>query len=63
VSALGGYACAKKAVGEFGTLEEAVEPLAGMLQTVQPDPVAHMEYQDYYERWTRLQDDLGRMPL
>ncbi len=63
VSALGGYACATKAVGEFGTLEEAVEPLAGMLQTMQPDPAAHMEYQDHYERWIRLQDELERIPL
>ena len=62
-SALGGYACAAKAIGEFGTLEEAAETLARKLQTVHPDPAAHLEYQDYYKRWSRLQHDLDGMPL
>ena len=63
VSALGAYVCAATAIGELDSLKEGAGSLAGRLRTVEPDPVACLEYQDRYERWLQLQDELEGVNL
>ena len=63
VSALGAYVCAATAIGEFESLEQGAEVMGSKLVTAEPEPAAQLEYQDHYERWTQLLDELEGMAL
>ena len=56
VTALGAYLCAAKAIGELDSIEEGARGLTDQLRTIEPDPLAHLEYLDHYQRWTEWMD-------
>ena len=60
-SALGAYLCACTAVGQFDSLEEASQSVRSRLRVVEPDALNSAEYQDYYERWVMLSNELQRI--
>ena len=51
ISALGAYLCARTALGEYASLDEAAAAARGRLQSLEPDALDSAEYGDYYERW------------
>ena len=63
VSALGAYVCAATALGELESLEQGAAVMAERLNTVEPEAGARLEYQDHYERWTQLLDELEGMSI
>ena len=63
VSALGAYLCARTALGEFNSLEEASLSIRHRPQTLEPDPLRSAEYGDHYERWMELSGGLQGLSL
>jgi autoinducer 2 (AI-2) kinase len=63
VSARGAELCARTALGEFGSLEEASMSVRPRLRMIDPDPLDSAEYQDRYEEWVGLQDQLHGVNL
>ena len=63
VSATGAYLCATVALGEFASLEEASVSVRTGLDTLEPDPLSAAEYDDVYERWVELWDQLRQLSL
>ena len=61
VSGLGASMCARIAVGEFTSLEEAAASVRPLLQSQEPDAAPSAEYQDLFERWVGLSDGLQGM--
>ena len=57
-SALGAYLCACVGLGEYSTLEEAASSVKSDLISLEPDPLASAEYQDYYDQWLAFSDGL-----
>ncbi len=57
-SALGAYLCACVGLGEYSTLEEAASCVKSDLISLEPDPLASAEYQDYYDQWLAFSDGL-----
>ena len=62
-SALGAYLCARTALGEFASLEEASLSARLGLATLAPDALDSAKYQDCYERWLRLSDQMRGVEL
>ena len=63
VSALGAYLCASAAVGDYDSLEDAADSIAGSCRAIEPDPLTHLEYVDYYQTWLQSSKQLEGMPL
>jgi autoinducer 2 (AI-2) kinase len=63
VSALGAYLCARTAIGDFASLEEAAQSIACNLETVEPDIMDSAEYEDHYEQWLEMSDKLQEISL
>lgn len=63
VSALGAYLCARTALGDFASLEEAAASARPRLRTVEPDPRDSAEYQGHFQRWLRASDTLAGLGL
>jgi autoinducer 2 (AI-2) kinase len=61
VSGLGASLCARTAVGEFTSLEEAAASVRPLLQRQEPDAAPSAEYQDLFARWVELSDGLQGM--
>ena len=60
VSALGAYLCARTALGEFASLEEAAQSVVSRLQCLEPDPLDSAQYEDHYQQWMQLSEQLQR---
>ncbi len=58
VSGMGAYLSACTALGEYGSLDEAAQEARTRLLSLEPDPLASAEYQDYYAGWLRMASDL-----
>ena len=58
---LGAAILAGRAVGVFGSLEEATDRMVHIKDRLQPDPARHEQYGAVYERWRQLYDDLCPM--
>ena len=63
VSAVGAYLCARTALGDFASIQEASASVKSHLQAIEPDPLAAAEYQDLYERWLELSANLRELSL
>jgi sugar (pentulose or hexulose) kinase len=63
VSAVGAYLCARKGIGDFGSLGEAAASVTPRLRTVEPDPLDSAEYDDLYHRWTELSGKIEALGL
>jgi len=60
VSGLGASLCARTAIGEFTSLEEAAADVRP-LHSQEPDAAPSAEYQDLFARWIELSDGLQGM--
>ena len=58
VSAVGAHLCARTALGEFGSLDEAASSVRPGPRVVEPDPRDSAEYRDHFDRWLELSDQL-----
>jgi sugar (pentulose or hexulose) kinase len=63
VSAIGAYLCARTALGEFASLDEAATSIRPSLSMVEPDPLGCAEYSDHYERWLQVSDQIKGLSL
>ncbi len=63
VSAVGAYLCARTALGEFSSLEEAASSVRPRMVALKPDPLDSAEYQDYYERWLQMSEEIQGLSL
>lgn len=63
VSALGAYLCARVALGDHGSLHEAAASVRPYLQALEPGPADSAEYEDLYQRWAELSQELGRLSV
>lgn len=63
VSAVGAYLCASTALGEFSSLREAAMSVRSSQQKILPDPLNQAEYNDYYERWQQVNQELQGLGL
>jgi autoinducer 2 (AI-2) kinase len=63
VSALGAYLCARVALGDYGSLHEAAASVVPRLQTLSPGPADSAEYEDLYQRWAKLSQELERLSI
>ncbi|MCI0439899.1 MAG: FGGY-family carbohydrate kinase [Chloroflexi bacterium] len=59
VSALGAYLCARTALRDFASLDEAAQSVKSSLTSLEPDPLASADYQDHYEQWLELSAQVG----
>ena len=58
---LGAAILAGRAVGMFGSIEEAVDRMVVVKERLEPDPERHALYDGIYARYRDLYDDLGGM--
>jgi sugar (pentulose or hexulose) kinase len=58
---LGAAILAGRAVGMFGSIEEAVDRMVVIKARLEPDPERHAIYDGVYARYRELYDDLGGM--
>ena len=63
VSAVGAYLCARTALGEFASLEGAASSVRPRLIALKPDPLDSAEYEDYYERWRQMSNEIQGLSL
>ena len=63
VSALGACLCARTALGEFGSLEEATSNTGRDLQVLDPDPLRSAQYGDLYQNWLEVSGRLDKISL
>ena len=59
VTARGCAAIARTAVGEYSSLAESAVAASQGAMTIDPDPSSAAEYQDHYERWLELNEEIG----
>ena len=57
-SAQGAYLCARTALGDFQSLEEAAQGIRPRLQSLVPDPLDSVQYQELYQQWLRTSEGL-----
>jgi len=58
VSAAGASLCARTALGDYSSLDEAANDARGTIRTVEPDLMASSEYEELYQRWTEMSGQL-----
>ena len=58
-SAIGAAILTAVAVGIHPSLEAAIEAMAGGRATIQPDPAVSAAYDDLYDRWCAMADELA----
>lgn len=63
VTAKGAYLSARKAMGDFSSLEEAAGEAAKDMQTLKPEPRHAAEYEDYYQAWSSLSASLKKVDI
>ena len=63
VSAVGAYLCARTALGDFASIQEASASVRSRLQAIEPDPLAAAEYEDLYQQWVELSGKLRELGL
>ncbi len=62
-SALGAYLCARTALGDFSSLDDAAQSVEPGLKPLAPDPLDSADYQDHYERWLELSAQVSSLIL
>ena len=58
VSALGAYLCARTALGDFSSLDEAALSVVPGLKCLEPDPLDSAQYEDHYQEWMQRSEQL-----
>jgi len=61
VSGSGAAMCAAVGSGAYSSLEEAMTAMKPEARVIEPDRLAVLEYDEYYQRWTAAADWLGKM--
>jgi len=61
VSGLGAAMCAAAGSGVYSILEEAMTAMKPEARVIEPDRLAVLEYDEYYQRWMATADGLGKL--
>lgn len=63
VSARGAFLCAMTGIGEFFSLEEAAASAETDMDTMKPEPLLALEYDDHYQRWQEIESGLKEVQI
>ena len=60
-SALGAAVCAAVGAGAYADMEDAMSAMMPPFKVIEPDRLAALEYDEYYQRWTSTAEWLEKL--